>query len=622
METIRTKKGRPGVAAGLAVLMLSASLSGAALAEDDSRRVDPTPRPKSAVDAFRTLRGSPAARGRVRRFGDANPMAWNNVLDIVSSAKPGQALKSSFFTTEKDPYGWAYLGGLLYAQLRGVKVTHLNDWSSNARGRGFTSRGGGFGVLQELVRAGAEVGIYNPLGRRVKYLLKHGPSYGVIGCNHDKALVANPDTEEAQGLNGGRNIGQAYYQAATRKMLVKRGTMKVIAGDNDAAWRDDTIHVKGKAACAGLAEAVDRELTAPAMKKVKAGRLHLRNRTREMLAAYALMEEWVARSPLSAAEKTRLRADPGARAAFASKVLAASQDRLKSMIGGLPAQVQQRIPKKLSWLASRNLRKLTKQLSGDLELVGTRAAYQRLGGFTPATVKVIDQTGAPDSAPGQRFNEMTPALSHLLRGAQKRVLIVNPYVVLTENMVQLFEDGAKRGVRYTIYTNSPKSTDSAITQGFFLNSWANVLARVPTMKVWVATGKRKIHAKAFVVDDILTGDTTFNADLLSGLVNGELGTISLSKASAANLRSHIAADLRNRANGFKQWTIEKDASGRAVLDAKGQPIVKRGPKDDLGRGLRALYAPIKLLCKGIAATSYGAPLRLQKAGDLLPTRDW
>jgi hypothetical protein len=141
------------------------------------------------------------------------------------------------------------------------------------------------------------------------------------------------------------------------------------------------------------------------------------------------------------------------------------------------------------------------------------------------------------------------------------------------------------------------------------------------MKVWVATGKRKIHAKAFVVDDLLTGDTTFNADLLSGLVNGENGTISLSRASAADLKAGIIQDLRNRANGFVQWRIKKDAAGRAVLNARGKPIVVRGPQHDIGRGLRALYAPIKLLCTGIAATEQGAPLRLQQARDVLHARD-
>ncbi len=281
------------------------------------------------------------------------------------------------------------------------------------------------------------------------------------------------------------------------------------------------------------------------------------------------------------------------------------------MIATLPAEVQRTIPKTLSRSAARNLGKLARELSGDLELCGTRAAYRKLGGFAAAKVKIIDQTGAADAAPGQRYNEMIPDLRHLLAGAQRNVLIVNPYVVLTEAMVQRFEEGAKRGVKYTIVTNSPMSTDSAITQGFFLNNWANVL------RVLVATGKRKIHAKAFVVDGLVSGDTTFNADLLSALVNGESGAISFSRKVAAGLTSDIERDLANPANAFKEWTIKKDASGRALLDKRGRPIVVRGPEDDLSWWLRAVYAPVRLLCTGISCTSYGAPLKLQKAKDVL-----
>jgi cardiolipin synthase C len=561
-------------------------------------------KPKSAVDAFNTLLTSGSGPAQVRRFSDANPMAWNMVLDVLASAKPGKELKSSFFTTEKDPYGWAYLGGLLFAQMRGVKVTHLNDWSANARGRGFVSYLGGLSVLQELARYGSTVGVFNTPGKRLARFFKYGLSYGLIGCNHDKVLVANPGTDEAQGCNGGRNIGRAYFQDPR---------------DNPAAWRDDTIQVKGNEACTGLAKAVDREVEGAAMKLVKAPTSG-ESRSREMLAAYALMEEWVSRAPLSAEQKAQLRADPKARAALAEKVLGESTRRLQTMISSLPADIQKTIPTALGKSAARNIGKLATALGQDLELCGTRGSYQKLGGFMKAQVKFIDQIGAADAAPKQRFNEMAPDLHHLINGAQKHITIINPYVVLTEEMVQAFEAGAKRGVQYRIVTNSPMSTDSAITQGFFLNNWANVLARVPTMQVWVATGKRKIHAKAFVVDNMVTGDTTYNADLLSGLVNGECGTISLSKRVAADLQSAVNKDITNPDNGFKQWTIKKDASGQAILDAKGKPIVVEGPHQDLSWRLRAIYAPVKALCKLIAATPAGAPLRLQQAKDVLPAR--
>jgi phosphatidylserine/phosphatidylglycerophosphate/cardiolipin synthase-like enzyme len=184
-------------------------------------------------------------------------------------------------------------------------------------------------------------------------------------------------------------------------------------------------------------------------------------------------------------------------------------------------------------------------------------------------------------------------------------------VVLTEPMMKELEAAAKRGVKITIVTNSPASTDSAVTQGFFLNDWKNLEARVPTARLFVATGERKFHSKAFVLDGKVSGDTSYNADLLSGLVNGEVGAVTRSEASAQNLMGAIYDDLRDPANNFKEWSIKRDAAGVPVRDAKGQLIAEHGPDQDISKKLQRIYKPVQYLCNLLTKVPLGKPLAIE-----------
>ncbi len=563
------------------------------------------PAPKNIDEAFDTLPCSSSGKAQVRRFADDNPKAWNMVLDLARVAE--KTFDFSFFTIEKDPYGTAFLGAALFNQMRGVEVSGITDWNANARGRGFTSNGLGYDYLQELTSFGAKVGVFNSPAKRLQRLFRHGFDYGLIGSDHDKVIVTDKGTPKAQGETGGRNIAGAYHQDPK---------------DNPKAWRDDTIHIKGKEAVSGLALALDREFAGPAMKMVKPDFWNAESLAREMLVDYAMMEEWVSGKVYSESEKAALRADPNAAETLSGQLIDAANERLAKMIASLPAEMQERIPAALSPLEHTRVLANAKELVNDLELAGSRKAYEAHDDFSTADVKIIDQTGAADAAPGERYNEMAPAMGHLILGARKEIVIQNPYVVLTEPQLQALESASKNGVKITIVTNSPESTDSAVTQGFFLNDWPNILARLPTAKLFVATGERKFHAKCFEIDEKVAGDTTYNADLLSGLVNGEVGAISRSEVTAKDLKKKIMADLANPSNGFKEWTIQKDEKGKAILNEEGKPIVIQGPEDDISEKLRVAYVPVQVLCKLFTLTDKGAPLAHPPVADVLKARTW
>src|SRR5262249_54808674 len=156
-------------------------------------------------------------------------------------------------------------------------------------------------------------------------------------------------------------------------------------------------------------------------------------------------------------------------------------------------------------------------------------------------------------------------------------VIKNPYIVLTEDMLKTLEEAANRGVEIYIGTNSPLSTDSSITQAFFLQDWPNVLARLgPKAHIFVATGERKQHSNVFMVDDEVRLVSTFNLDLLSGNIQGEDGALIRSKEFAASVLASVTSEKADPKNNVREYTIKRDAAGNAVF-VDGKPVVEFGP---------------------------------------------
>ena len=596
--TTPTGTTKPAAAAAAAIVDVNSTASIGASAEvraavgdvdafgvDHMLQYSKLPKPKSAREAFDNLLCSASGPAKVRRVTD-NVMAWNMKMDLVDKAQ--KTFDFSYFSIERDAYGYAYLGALLAARMRGVEVQGITDWMASSRGHGFTGTFLGADHLQELAEYGCKIGIYNPPQKRAKSLLTDGITFKLMSSDHDKLAVADAGTPRAEGETGGRNVAGAYHQNPQ---------------DNPASWRDDSVQIKG-AVTDGLVTGLRREIDGPAVKIVKPDIINIVPRAKELLVSYCLMEAWMRAPAFSEADKARLRQDPNAREGIAGQTLDAAMEMLKTL-PGVPDKVLDATidPAEFSTLYAR-----AKELANDLELRGSRAVYEKLDDYIDSDVKIIDQTGAASAAPGQRFNEMGPDLIHLIQGAQQDLTIQNPYVVLTEPMLRTLEDAAKRGVKITIVTNSPESTDSAITQGYFLNDWPNILARCPGSQLFVATGERKFHAKCFEIDGIITGDMSYNADLLSARVNGEIGSIQKSEQNAKDLLSRIHDDLVDPANKFKEWTILRNDRGEAILDGAGKPAIVEGPDQDVSLKLRLMYGPIKLMCKVMTETDAGSSL--------------
>lgn len=547
-----------------------ASAPAAKAAASTTPRASGLDSPRTAAPIDLSGRGPAAAPGTLAAAFDSIPApggptearvlsngldSWNARWDMLKGAT--KTIDASYFILEKDAFGYAFLGGLLKKQLEGVQVRVMTDSMADPKGdTGFTMAGRGKDYLQELVEHGAESYVYNPLWKRPFEFL--GGGYAALSSNHDKILVA----DGKEGITGGRNISKDYF-----------ADPRDLAG----AWRDMDVKLEGTGVAGGLTAAFDAEVGSGAAQKV--GKELFGNWDKkdvELLGAYELMDLWLNDPKLSDAEKVQLRADPAARTKLAEGLLERALQRLP---GDLPAKLR-REPKEDE---VEMLRGLANQLVGHLEARGS--AKTALLPERATEAKIIDQT----SAAAGRVNGMAPALMALVDGAKKRIVIENPYVVLTEDMMQGLERASARGVQIDILTNSPLSTDSDVTQAFFLEDWPTILQRCPTANIYVATGERKFHTKSAVVDGEDALISTYNLDLLSWYVNSEVGAVVKSKELATDLLGEFDKDKADPKNGFIQYTIKRDADGKAVLE-NGKPVVEFGPENHLPKDVLEKYA--------------------------------
>lgn len=172
-------------------------------------------------------------------------------------------------------------------------------------------------------------------------------------------------------------------------------------------------------------------------------------------------------------------------------------------------------------------------------------------------------------------NDITPNLVRLLDAAEQRIVIQNAYLVMTEKTLAAFERAAARGVKIDIHTNSPASTGNIFVQAFFLRDWSEWMRRIPTMRIFMAKGPRKIHSKVFVVDDQVTLIGSYNIDPMSETINSEV--VTLFDSGAFSRRARLAIE------GF----LPDAAECKIRIESDGSVTPLHGPEDHL-KGAKGL----------------------------------
>lgn len=210
------------------------------------------------------------------------------------------------------------------------------------------------------------------------------------------------------------------------------------------------------------------------------------------------------------------------------------------------------------------------------QFAALRAGYDRpLGEVFEAQVAVLDSLPRLASL----NDPISQSLFRLLGGTQREVFIENPYLVFTDEIAQAFREAGQRAVDVTVLTNSPVSSDNALSQDLFRDQWPELLAFVPGLRIFVSGSERNMHSKFAIFDGQVTLLGAFNLDPISMAINGEIAVAVWSEPLARRL---LAEPRRLLAHGpplVYQYRILRNSDGYVVRTETGEPVIAFGPRD-------------------------------------------
>lgn len=523
---------------GLVASLLVGALVSLVLGETACRRGSADKGGQSAVPTPRSLRaafddiagaGGPA---HVELF--TNPAsAWAARWEMLRSAQ--QSVDASYYIAEEDAVGLAFLGQLALLAGRGVRVRLLVDRrGSDELSSPAVGAGRGRDWLEELAAVSpAAVAIYNPAPDALARAAAAASLLPALASSHKKMLVV----DGALALTGGRNLGVDYYAAPE---------------ESAEGFLDTDVRFDGPPVARAVAD-IDADFAASAVGALSPDVVNV-SAPREALELMAhAMDAWLeARVPL----------EPEGEAVRALEAAAAAAH-------GRPPT------------------------ASALEEIGPRleelARLRSLWGVLPlsppprhkATVRLVSEPSAaegPGSTKPSRAIE--DAVVTAIAGARRQIFVESPYVVLAPRVLAALERAARRGVPIVVSTNGPSSSDNAASQALFVDTWPELMARLPTLRLWVRAERPTLHAKRLVIDDDLVLVGTYNLDPLSARLNSEIVLAVWSPGFARENRREIERRLGD--GGALEYRIERDEQGEVRRQPPGQPqegevIVVFGP---------------------------------------------
>lgn len=333
----------------------------------------------------------------------------------------------------------------------------------------------------------------------------------------------------------------AVFISAHDKILLADDMTALIGGRNISAnyfappeddrksYRDTDILLSGRIIGSALEKAFSAEYDSGEAKSVDREDADLKDSKEELLLAYQAMDAWLHGRPIPA------------------EVAASIKDKKLPWIDELA-----RVP---------NLRGALKEkrptpISADIRIVNSRCRL----------VKTDDP--------------ITRSLIQFVRSAREEIFIQSPYLVLPANAVEILAEASARGVGITVITNSPLSSDNPMSQGVFLEQWPELLAQVPSLKLYVASNQHNLHGKVAVIDRQLALVGTYNLEPLSIAMNSELLAVGWSQPLAEAIQGPRESEIA-RGKDLIQYRIARDAHGKPLRDSKGKVIVEFGARDHL-----------------------------------------
>jgi putative cardiolipin synthase len=540
--------------ASLFVVGVTALLSTAACASPQPTTATVAlPRATSTQDAFAHLDGRPAPSSVVTL--DDNATAWAARWQLVTHAT--RRIDLGTFIYDDDVFGRALLGALLARAQAGVHVRLLVD------GRGSLALATpwfGRDDLAALVGAGhghVGVHVFNPPWNNALLALLSLDATSVSAGSHNKLMIVD-DT----AIVGGRNV--SVHSFAT------------LAEDKGAVDDADVV-LDGRPAVDAVSAAFVRDFVVGRRDDVGVTLLHGDGRVDELLLLSFAMDAWMH-----------------------GRVAAVDVDHDDRTVAD--ARVTQ-----LFDLARQRLGHIVDDATSArvVDALSRLVRYRSIRGVLPlpalprvdAPVCVVSTASRPRSADD---DDATDALLRAIAGARQSIVFESPSFILGPALLLALQGASARGVDITVLTNSPRSSDSRFSQALFIDSWPELLARIPRLRIFAARVPQMQHGKRAVFDDDLSFTGTFNLDPFSTQMNSETIVAVLSPPLASSIRSALAARVRQ----MDEYRIARHPDGRARRhpagsEHAGDVVVEFGPRDQVDAAEIAQIERVKAFLLGV-----------------------
>ena len=465
--------------------------------------------------------------------------AFSSRLALIEAAT--QTLDLQYYAIHADASTAQLLQALVQAAQRGVRVRVLLD--------DFHGAGKNAQVMRLAFVPGVEMRMFNPLTgprgstalRAVSTLLDFQRAQQRM---HNKLFIA----DNAVGITGGRNLGDAYFDALDSNnfidldVMAAGTTVQQLSSSFDRYWNDTRAYpVEALVSQAQLLAMRPSEQTAS---------------KEEASTVSANPETSKANNPTAEWKAMDLGHVPWIWAPSLVLVDAPSK---------IPAPAEDGIP-----------------LSAEPEDAVATALHPAITAPTTSDHKAnssnrqaLQQVLAPVAAQDNVVN----GLIALLEQARSDVLIISPYFVPGDDMKNAFARATARGVRIRVLTNSLASNDAPLAhagyarhrqallqegvQLFELRSVQDGEAANNTLRQSAGnitgsqgTSRAMLHSKMLVLDHKLTVIGSMNLDMRSQLQNTEIALLIASRQLAQAATENIEANLDASA-----WHVIDTADG-------------------------------------------------------------
>nr|WP_280192412.1 phospholipase D family protein [Delftia sp. PS-11] len=462
--------------------------------------------------------------------------AYSARLALVDGAR--QTLDLQYYAIHADASTQRLLRSVADAARRGVRVRVLLD--------DFHSTGADAQVMRLAFVPGVEMRMFNPLagprnsslGRAFTLLTDFQRAQQRM---HNKLFIA----DNAMGVIGGRNLGDAYFDAASSGNFVDLDVLAVgpivrdLSASFDSYWNNPRAY--------------------PVQSLISLQELQ---QMRARFASEAAQEPGgeaadAVRSAQSTAELQRM---PAHHAIWDRQPM----DLRQAPWTWAAAAVLADQPAKIAWDGDGAAEDAQQPASGTLPLARTPADLHPAARPVLAAESVVD------------------GLLALVRSARRELLVVSPYFVPGDDMMQVFRQARERGVRVRILTNSLASNDAPLAHAGYARHRRQLLdmgvelyelrstpagLRSALRAGSSASGasgasRAMLHTKLLVVDGRLVAVGSMNLDMRSQLHNTEIAVLIASKAFGRLATRSIEEGLQDGS-----WRVELDENARLVWRA-------------------------------------------------------